>query len=59
MSAPIQPLVIHGTHSVLPPGSWTFRSSGTLRVSILAPFHPDAYETLDEFRDAVRTAMKT
>jgi len=59
MSVPIQPLVIHGTHSVLPPGSWTFRASGTLRVSILAPLHPDAHETLGEFRDAVRAAMKT
>lgn len=57
--APIQPLVIHGTHAVLPPGTWVFRSPGTLTVSVLRPYHPNDYPTLDEFRDAVYQAMKS
>lgn len=56
--AAIQPLVIHGTHALLPPGTWVFRSSGTIRLSVLPPFHPNDYETLDAFREAVFVAMK-
>lgn len=56
--AAIQPLVIHGTHALLPPGTWVFRSSGTIRLSVLPPFHPNDYETLDAFREAVYVAMK-
>jgi len=56
--AAIQPLVIHGTHSLLPPGTWVFQSSGTIRLSVLPPFHPNDYETLDSFREAVFVAMK-
>src|SRR5690606_5967725 len=33
--AAIQPIVIHGTHQMLPPGTWKFRSKGAIRVSIL------------------------
>jgi hypothetical protein len=36
-----------------------FRSSGTIRLSVLPPFHPNDYETLDAFREAVFVAMKT
>lgn len=56
--AAIQPLVIHGTHALLPPGTWVFQSSGTMRLSVLPPFHPNDYETLDSFREAVFVAMK-
>lgn len=57
--APIQPLVIQGTHEALPPGTWKFQSPGRLTVSVLQPFHPNDYETLDAFRDAVYQAMKS
>lgn len=56
--APIQPLVIHGTHRLLTPGTWIFRSSGTIRLSVLKPVHPNEYETLDAFREAVYQTMK-
>lgn len=55
----IQPLVIHGTHALLPPGNWVFGSSGTIRLSVLPPFHPNHYDTLDAFREAVYIAMKS
>lgn len=56
--AAIQPLVIHGTHALLPPGTWVFKSSGIIRLSVLPAFHPNDYATLDAFREAVYVAMK-
>lgn len=54
----IQPMVVHGTHAVLPPGTWIFRSEGEMSVSILDPVDPARHQTLDGFRDEVYQAMK-
>lgn len=56
--AAIQPLVIQGTYALLPPGTWVFRSKGTVRLSVLLPFYPNDYDTLDAYREAVFVAMK-
>lgn len=57
--AAIQPIVIHGTYQMLPPGTWKFRSKGAIRVSILKAVHPNEFETLDAFREAVFQRMKS
>jgi 1-acyl-sn-glycerol-3-phosphate acyltransferase len=57
--AAIQPIVIHGTHQMLPPGTWKFRSKGAIRVSVLKAVHPNEFETLDAFRETVFLQMKS
>ncbi|MEX0686090.1 MAG: lysophospholipid acyltransferase family protein [Balneolales bacterium] len=55
----IQPIVIHGTYDILPPGDWRVKWKGKFFISILDPIIPSHFETMEQLRDHTCDSFKS
>ncbi|MDR9418397.1 lysophospholipid acyltransferase family protein [Gracilimonas sp.] len=53
----IQPMVIDGGHSAMPPGSGKLNPNVTFKLKVLDAIQPDSFESLTEIKQHVRSLM--
>ncbi len=51
------PIVIDGTHPILPKGSLWLKFKGQMTVKVLPPVYPSEFSNVKQFRDHVRQQM--
>lgn len=56
--AAVQPILISGTREVIKPDSFITAPTGTITASIMKQFHPDNYNSVEEFKNDVYESMK-
>jgi 1-acyl-sn-glycerol-3-phosphate acyltransferase len=56
---PLIPIVVDGTHGLLPKHSLEVNFVGKITVKVLTPVNPEDFESIKQFRDHVRELMKT
>lgn len=58
-NTPIQPIIVSGTREILPASEWRFNLKGEMTASLLPPFYPENFDSIESFRDTVYKAMKS
>lgn len=56
---PIQPVLIWGSRHVMPPDTWVAERSGTMIVTLMKPYHPADFSSIELMRDRIYDDMKT
>ena len=54
---PVIPIVVDGTHELLPKGSMLLKFDGNIKVRILPPVYPENFADVKKLRDHVRDIM--
>jgi 1-acyl-sn-glycerol-3-phosphate acyltransferase len=55
---PIQPVLIWGSRNVMKPDTWVASRSGEMVVTLMKPYHPDDFDSIEAMRDRVYDDMK-
>lgn len=56
---PVFPIVVHGTGRALPKHGLVLRERADMRIEVLPPLDPAAFTSVDDLRDATRTAISS
>jgi 1-acyl-sn-glycerol-3-phosphate acyltransferase len=55
---PVQPVLIHGTRSIMKPDTWIASLSGSMSATLMKPYLPEQFDNPDAMRDQVYSDMK-
>jgi 1-acyl-sn-glycerol-3-phosphate acyltransferase len=55
---PVQPVLIHGTRTIMKPDTFIASLSGTMSATLMEPYFPDQFENPNAMRDRVFSDMK-
>lgn len=51
MNVPVQPVLISGTRDVMKPDTWIAATSGNMSVTLMSPYYPADFDSVDSMRD--------